>query len=588
MTEDLAARWVGSVVPSWLYRWLLPLAWLGAVLVSLIGDDRPCSVDDPTICGPDRTFSLAMTACFAAIVLLWWQPVFAAVAGLLFMVLDLLYDDVSEARIAWTVYGALCAVLLAWLYTSRRRQRSVAAGPPRQPVHVPPAPTVGVTSRLLVAGALVLMGAAALGVMHWQDQREEAHVRRAVEQTAVSTGVNDDGDLVLRLPDGMTHEVSVMGDYPTGAQVPVLVDPADSQWIRLRAELADNTYWYTVAVGAWALALLFVLRDVHLRRSRPRTPWSGQGLPIRIEPAASSTFAIRSADNAVLLGFLDTELDDEDSDIRLLDAFSALDDESADAPAKLKREWEETLRRYCGEALLVGDLIEGSWPTILYSRQVLRPLAPFRAPRRLPWRTETHEVLPTDDDEAEDTPESPADAPEPAQDLPTLPWQVPLEPTPWWTRPALIAVLIAGPVVIGLLASWDEWFGAFLAILIGAQQVYWIGSQVFYRVTATAAGLWVRGGSLLDRPLLWRSVQAVEVEKDAISLEAGDDYHVVGGIAENERANVAAVFETLRLRSHTGLPDQPVVRRPTPVLLINAAFVAVCALVLAAVRWSAF
>ncbi|HZX06052.1 hypothetical protein [Kribbella sp.] len=581
MTEELAARWAGTVVPSWIYRWLLPLAWFGAISASLITDVAPCSVDDPTICGPDRTFSLAMTACFAALVLAWWQPTVAAVAGLLFMVLELLYDDVTGARIAWTAYGVLCAVLLTWAFMSRRRQRSLAAAAPRRPVQVPAAASVGLTGRLLVAGALVLVGAAALGVMRWQDHREQVHVGRAVEQTAVSNGVNSDGDLVLRLAGGQTHKISVIGDYSAGTEVPILVDPADPQWIRLRAELADNTYWYTVALGAGILALLFVLRDRRLRGTYLRTSWSGQGLPVRIEPDASSAFAIRSADNAVLLGFLDTRLDDEDSDVRLMDAFSALDDDEDEVPAKLKREWAKTLRRYRGEALLVGDLVEGSWPTILYGDQVLRPLSPFRAPRRLPWRTEKAEGLSGEV-------EPPAErAPEPAQAVPTLPWQVPLEPAPWWTRPVLGVLLVAGPVAAGVLASWDEWFGAFLAVVIGAQLVYWLGMQVFYRVIATATDLWIRG-SLLERRVPWRSFDAVEVEDDGVSLQTGDDYHQIGGIAKNEQAKVAAVFETLRLRARTGLPDQQAMRRPAPILLVNAVFVAVCALVLVLVRWGPF
>ncbi|MFF0265013.1 hypothetical protein [Kribbella sp. NPDC004536] len=577
MTGDLAARWARTVVPSWFYRWLMPVVWLGAIVTSVAGDVAPCSVDDPTVCGPDRTFSLAVTACFASLVLLWWRPIVAAIAGLLFMVLDVTYDDVAGARIAWTVYGVLCAALLLWTYTSRRRQQAVTATVPRQAVNVPAAKPIGVTGRQLVVAVLVVVGAAALGLLHWQNQREDVHVRRAVEQTAVANGVNDDGDLVLRLPDGRTHHLSVLDDYDTGAQIPVLVDPADPDWLRLRAEPADYTYWYTVTAGAWALAVLLVLRDVRLRMARPRTSWIAQGLPVRIEPDASSAFAIRSVDNAVLLGFLDTELDDEDSDVRLLDAFTALDEEESDAPAKLKQEWEDTLRRYRGEALLVGDLVEGGWPTLVHGDQVLRPLSPFRAPRRLPWRAESAEGLPTD---VERTVKPSL---EPARDVPTLPWEVPVEPRPWWLRPALVAVLIAGPVAVGALATWGEWFAAIVGTAIGAQLVHWLGAPVFYRVTASATDLWIRS-SLLERRLPWRSVESVEVEEAGVSLEAGEDYHVVGGVTENERAKVAAVFETLRLRARTGLPDQPVVRRPSPLLLINAGFVALCALSLLLAR----
>ncbi|MGW6198859.1 hypothetical protein ACWF0M_22125 [Kribbella sp. NPDC055110] len=584
MTGDLAARWAGTVVPSWLYRWLMPAVWLGAIVASVAGDTRPCSIEDPTVCGPDRTFSLAMIACFASLVLLWWQPIVAAVAGVVFMVLDLRYDDITSARIGWTVYGVLCAVLLLWIFTSRRRQRSLTARMPRQQLHVPAAATVGVTSRLLVAGALVLVGAAALGLMHWQDQREETHVRRAVEQTAVVKGMNKDGDLILQLPDDRSHTVTVADDYDTGAQVPVLVDPADSHWLRLRAELADYTPWYTVAGGAWALAALFLLRDIRLRRARPRRSWNGQALPVRIAPDASSAFAVRSADGAVLLGFLETDLDDEESDFRLFDAFSALDEDESDAPAKLKREWAETLKRYRGDALLVGDLAEGGWPTLVLGDQVLRPVSPFRAPRSMPWGAESTEGL-SEKDSDSSKPSKPSL--DPAREVPTLPWEVPLQARSWWSLPALIGVLVVGPVAVGALANWGEWFPALIATAVGAQLVHSLGSRAFFRVTATATDLWIRTG-WFERRLSWRAVESVEIEDEGLSLEAGDDWHVVGGIANRDLAKVAAVFEALRLRSHTGLPEEPIARRFSPVLLINAVYVAICVLILALTRWNPF
>lgn len=586
MTGDLAARWARTVVPSWIYRWLLPVVWLGAIAASLMGVTGRCSPEDPSVCGPDLTFSLSIVACFAGLVLLWWRPVVAAASGVLFMVLDLRYDDVASARIAWTVYGVLCAALLIWFFLSHRRQRSLSARMPRQQVQVPPAAPVGLTSRLLVALGLVLVGAAALGLMRWMDQREETHVRRAVEQIAVAQGVDDDGDLVLRLPDGTEHAVMVLDDYDTGAQVPVLVDPADPDWLRLRAEPADNTYWYTVAGGAGALAFLFVLRDVQLRRARPRRSWRGTAVPVRIEPDASSAFAVRSADGSVLLGFLDTDLDDDERDLQLLDAFTALDEDEADAPAKLRHEWAATLKQYRGDALLVGELTEGSWPTILFGDQVLRPLSPFRTPRRLPRRVEGVVGLPADF-EPEDLEAEGLAAVEPARVVPTLPWDVPLEPRPRWALPALIALVVVVPVAVGTFAVWGEWFAAVLATGIGVQLVHSLGSRALFRVTASATDLWIRTG-WLERRLPWRSVDAVEVEEDALSLEAGDDWHVVGGIPEKQLPEVAAVFEALRLRSRTGLPDQAVRRRLSPVVLVDVALVAVCGLILVLARWNPF
>ena len=48
------------------------------------------------------------------------------------------------------------------------------------------------------------------------------------------------------------------------------------------------------------------------------------------------------------------------------------------------------------------------------------------------------------------------------------------------------------------------------------------------------------------------------------------------------------MFEALRLRSRTGLPVEPAARRPSPVLLINVLYVAICVLILVLTRWNPF
>ncbi|TDD60153.1 hypothetical protein E1263_12015 [Kribbella antibiotica] len=570
MTGELAARWVRAVVPSWIYRWLMPVGWVAALVVSAISDTGNCSIDDP--CGPDRTFSLVMIVCFASLALWWWQPTLAAAAGVLFLVLDLRYDDVAGARTAWTVYGAVCAAVLVWLVASSRRQRLLVAGVPRRQLSIPAAARPGVTARVLLASALVVVGVAALFVMRWQDQREDAHLQRAVEQTAVVERVTNDGDLVLKLPDGRTHTTTLTDDYAVGAQIPLLVDPADTDWFRPRAEPADNTWWYTVAGGAWLLALLLALRDVQMRRARPPQSWTGQGLPVQIEPAASMAFAVRSADGAVLLGFVDLELDDEESDMALAEAFDALDDEEAEAPARLRQEWEGTLRKYRGEALLIGDLAEGSWPTIVLGDQVMRPVAPFRAPRLVLWRKESVEGLSDEPDE-----DVPAKSEiEPARDLPQLPWVVPVR-SQWWERPLWIAALVLTPAAAWLLPRWFDTYAGIAACVLGLQLVHFVGNQVFYRITTTATVVSIRSG-WFERGLLWRSVKAIDVAENRVELETGDDDWVVFTVDEPQQ--VAGVFEALRLRSNTGLPAEAVGRRVSPVLLVDAVVLAVCVAVL--------
>jgi len=586
MTAELAARWAGTVVPSWLYRWLMPVGWVAALVVSIASDDQPCSVTDPTVCGPDRTFSLAMIACFASLVLWWWQPVLAAIAGLGFLVLELRYDDVAGARTAWTVYAAGCAVLLAWLTLSHRRQRALTAGLPRTPVTVPAARPAGYTGRLGAAAVLVVVGAAALGVMNWQSQREEAHVRRAIEQTAVAGDYTDDGDLRLKLADGSTSTVGVIGDYAPGTQVPVLIDPADRDWIRLRAEPSDYTSWYTVAGGAWALAILLVLRDLRRRRTRPRHAWSAQALPVRIDPDASEVFAISSTDGGVLIGFANLEPDDEEADRRLFAALDGLEDED-DAPAAVRHEWAHTLRRYRGDALLVGDLAEGSWPTILIHDVPLRPIAPLRGPRRTPWSRESVDRLELGaDDTIIGPPATEARLVDPAREIPHLPWSLPLPPVAWWYRPALAGVLLAAPIAVAMLAIWGERVPGIGLIVAAGYLIRYLNDHIFYRVVASATELRVRAG-WFERVQPWQSVDSVEVSGDRVTVRSGDEWHVIGGLVPGQAMQVAAVLETLRVRARHGLSTPPARRRATPFLATEGLHLVAC-VVLLLMLWTPF
>ncbi len=579
MTGELAARWAGSVVPSWIYRWLLPAGWAVAIMVSMVaGDEQPCSAADPAFCGPDRLFSVVMVVCLASVVLLWWQPIVAAAAGVLFVVFELRFDDLAEAQVVWTIYGAACAALLYWMLTARQKQRSLALRAQRRQVQVPAAASVGVTARLLVAGALVIAGVAVLLLMRWQDGREAEHLQRAVEQTAVVKAHGEEDDLILELPDGSTHTVTMYDDYEVGAQIPVFVDPADGDWVRPLAEPADYSNWITVAGGACVVAGLFVLQDARLRRARPRRAWLAQGLPVWIEPDTSSAFAVYSADGAVLLGFAYLELDDEDADLELLEAFDVLGDE--EVPPKYRDELLARLQQYRGEALLVGELAERAWPTILIGEHVLRPARPFRTPRQLPWQRETAEGM-DGPPRVQGLPPEPEI--EPATDLPVLPWEAPLEPRYWWAQPALVALMTGLPVAAALFALWDDWYVAIGIVLFGTELIHLAAVQVFFRVTATATQLWVRNG-WVEQLLPWHSVTAVDIDADRLNIETDDDWHVLKGVSTDQMKRVAAVFEALRLRAVATAEKQR--RRPAPALWLEIGFLAVGGLILAVVRFA--
>jgi hypothetical protein len=590
LDADLAARWLRSVVPSWIYRYLMPALWVAAIAASMASDDQPCSAADPTVCGPDATFSVAMVVCFGSLVLWWWLPRLAALSGVLFALLDLRYDDVAGARFAWAGYATVCLVVLAALTVSRRRQRALTAGLRRIPVIVRAATPSTFTLPLGVAGVLVIVGVAALGVMRWQEQREDVHLGRAVLQSAVVEAVDDQGDLKLRLSDGSRRTVSPLDQYAVGTEIQVLVDAADPHWVRLPAELADYTPWYTVAGGAWVLALLLAAREIRHRRALPPRSWTAPGLPVRIAPDVSSAFAILPADGSErVVGFLMVDLDDEEADGRLLAAFDALGEEAEEVPRPARKEWEKVLRRYEGEALLVGELVEGEWPTVVLGDTVMRPSGPFRAPRQKPWAifgrggSEERDGLPvgaTADDRAED------DEPvvEAARDIPTLPWRLPLEHVPWWSRVLLVGPFVVVPVLIWWL--WSEpldWWGASTATLIGFSVLRFTAARVFYRVEVSTDDVRVRTGAF-EESISWQQVNAVDLGEDSVVLGTGEDWLEIGGIAEGRAAEVAAVLEALRLRARHGLPASPSRRRVGPSISILAAYLVVCGALLVTLR----
>lgn len=512
MGEELAGKWLSTGVPSWLYRWLMPAGWVGAMaalIASDSGEGALCSAADPSICGPDPAFSLAAVACLACLVAWWRMPRFAAVAGLAYLVLELRYDEEASGRTAWVIYGAACLVVLIALTWSNWRRRNLLAAVPRVPVAIPPARPLGPTLVWLGIGALAIAGLVALGLMQVQVNREDEHLSRAVQQTAVVEVVEEDEDIVLKLPDGRRHTTLPIDDYAKGAEVPVLVDPADSSWLRLQAEPADFTYWYIATGAAWLLALLLLWRDLVRRRARPRRGWTAGGLPVWIEPDGAMGFSILAEeDSDRVLGFIALDLDDDDADGRLAAAYDVLDDSEEDdapPPTAARREWSGVLGRYRGKALLVGELADGSWPTVVFGDQVLRPATPFRSPRRSPWGVEEPGMR-LSDLELDDDPDADSEAvhAEPVAVLHDLPWQIP-QSAPYW---------------------WDL-------------------AERFQRMMVTATGLQIRRG-IFTETVDWRDVVSVELDEGEVTLNTADGWHVIGRIPEDRLLEVAGVIETLR------------------------------------------
>ncbi|MFI7062069.1 hypothetical protein ACIBL3_13885 [Kribbella sp. NPDC050124] len=571
MAPDLAETWAGTVVPSWVYRWLMPLAWVAATTVSLVTvDDVPCA-EDPSICAPDVAFALTLVPAFASLLLWWWQPRVAAVAGVVFFAAQVWYDG-GAVMTEWVLFASACVALLVWFAASRRKQLALTADLPRRPVTVPAAKPVGLSGRLVVAVLLLAAGAAGLGVMRWQDQREQVHLQRAVEQTAVA-GESQDGELVLKLPDGNRRVVSVLDDYEPGAQIPVLIDPADDEWARLRVEPADYTHWYAVAGGAWLLAALLAYRDMRRRRARRRESWTGAGLPVRVTPDASTDFVICSAGGTDVLAFLSADLDDEAADDRLFDAIDQLDDDEPDAPASVRQQWLQTVQRYQGEAVLVGELAEGSWPTVLLGDLALRPTAPLRAPRRTPWSVEATASLPASVNVDPTNVHLEFRLVDPARETPPLPWSVPTERPSWWYWPALIGAVLAGLVAVAWFVSVGDWVPAIGAAAGAVTVIGFVGDALFDRVSVSANEVRFRRG-WSELVVDWRSVDSVEIHPHWVALRSGRESHQITRL--QRPVDVAGVLEALRLRARTGLPAPSVRRRLNPQALVDVLFLAVC------------
>lgn len=137
------------------------------------------------------------------------------------------------------------------------------------------------------------------------------------------------------------------------------------------------------------------------------------------------------------------------------------------------------------------------------------------------------------------------------QEVPPLPWRVPLDPAPWWAWALFLLPFVAVPA----LNSW-LWMGArdMLAVglltIIGASVVRVAGGVVLYRVELFPTGLKART-SMLIRSIAWQDVGKIEIGDDSVVLTRGPDEHEINGIRKDRTAEVAAVMEVLRERSLT-------------------------------------
>jgi hypothetical protein len=395
----VVAAWRRAAVPWWVPRIVLPVLWAAAVVASVVCDVQPCSPADPAICGPDASFGWAAIALLASPVLLWWSPLAGCATGITIAVLDLAYDDVPGARVAWSVYGAVCLVTGGWMLWSRHRQRAILSSLGREYVTVPwvAAPVGG--------GVVTLVGAVLAAGLSYHAVHalasENAHRAAAVTVDGRVSSVDAENiTIVVRVPSGGDHRFEVYDTetYPVGSTTPVRVEPG-SDWAELVAEASDRTMWITAAGLAWVATTAAGWRYLR-RRSVLRRSASGprEAVHVRVRPDGYGGI-VYAGDDVHGTRALATIGGDwaRRPDVRLEFGHAGTGAAEVD-PEAFRRSWRADAvppegprdvvpvraPRFSGAttpALLVGGRAAGDWALLLTGEWLLRPSAPIRVAR---------------------------------------------------------------------------------------------------------------------------------------------------------------------------------------------------------------
>ncbi|WP_285743756.1 hypothetical protein [Lentzea sp. NBRC 105346] len=243
-------RWVAAAVPWWIPRGVLLLGWAAALAIALGAEAGGCTVATP--CDPDVSFAFAVVLLLAApVLLLVGQPVAGCLAAAGFAVLDLLFDDVVAANVAFGAYGVVCFLVAVWIMRARAEQRHIAGG---RLVGLSSPVSWGLSPVLVVLFAV--LGALAFLSYDGASAEVDEHLRVASRMDAQVVAVQG-VDVTLELPGGNRIMVDPLEQYAVGDRVPVLVD---GPWVRLVAEPEDVTWRLTLGFALYLLVFLFLLR----------------------------------------------------------------------------------------------------------------------------------------------------------------------------------------------------------------------------------------------------------------------------------------------------------------------------------------
>mgnify|MGYP000612552607 CR=1 FL=1 len=383
MTAERAAAWVAGLGTRW-RRWVLVGAGVAAFVASAAGEpvDR-CTPADPSVCGPDPVFSAAVVLAVAAVVLVWWRPVEAAACAVGFAVLDVRFDDVVAANVAWTLLALLHVGHVLLLRRERAsRRRAVVDAFVDLPVEVRGSPRLLARDPGLPLGpshlavlALVAASLACLGVLAQQLASEAAHEERSSIVGAVVVGSEGEDGLAYRLRleeavAGVPREpvVETLDEYEVGERVPVRVDPADPGWTHLVAEPPDVTWWLSLAVGGLLLAVVLArpLVSGRMHRRALAATMHTSGVPVRWVEMHDDVVPVLATDREVVV-----------AELEIVAGPRPAGPESPRLEQQVRSGW------------LVGDVREGGWVALAHPGGLELPAAPLRVLPDLPQIDDT-------------------------------------------------------------------------------------------------------------------------------------------------------------------------------------------------------
>jgi hypothetical protein len=611
MPTSTAERWLRAGVPGWVPG-ALAVGWTAALVAAVAGDTTPpCSPADPSICGPDQVFAWAVVVLFATPVLLWWQPLAGCAAGIAFAVLDLAFDAVRPANVAFGAYGLLCLAAAVWMVRARRRQREVASRPGLSRGRLP---AVAFSERwgprLLACVGFLGAGAGLLGLYAHLVAGEQRHLDRAVQTQAQVVAVDDeDSTITVGTPPAGRHRLGVMDStiYPQGSTVALWLDPADPRWARLVAEPSDSTGWESAGLGCLALAALLGWRELAARRARRRL-LAGEHpvLEVLVQPDLEGNALVFPADvvargaagrplavMAVHWSSADPEGGlpaDDDSidgapDAREVAAFGRVWRGEADGDDVLGREGGSPLGRLEPEpAAVVGEFVEGGWAAIVTDHELVLPQSPLRLRRQrlgVPWRRQAG-VLRLDRDADEDVedvadlgelPGRPVTA-DPQIDTPPLPHVLAPPQRQRLTGLAMLLGMVAAAISLAAGLAQD-WYEHVLLIGFGVWFTYGGLVRLARRVTLTRLRFTVTTG-VRNVHVPWERFHGARVGHKHLYLAFEPDlvvqvgpFEAAGPSRQRRRdvRQVAALMMALRARAlAAGSAGRPVRSTAGPVI----------------------